>query len=456
LLLIKTIGTGGHQICAPFELFTSLEFFTVQNISPLLDAHMSIFSRSLLPISPRRALVFCLLLATFEFLTYVASDVVMPAMLNVVHELQVPVSHVPLALNAYLLGGIAFQWLIGPLSDRFGRRPLLLIGVVVFALACLVTPWSSDIYLFHGLRFIQGIGLGFVVVVGYPVLQESFRETEAVRLMAMLANISLLSPLLGPLLGGLLLKVFSWHALFTGVGLLAILTWFGLWRFMPETLGVTRVDGSRLAPTPLHLTSILGNYRNLLVNKKFMQGSLALGLISIPLISWIGLSPLLLMQNLGIDTVTYGLWQLPIFGGLIAGNLVLNHAVSRFDLGTLIRLALLPIVGGLLILLGMTLTADKLAALVIGMSIYAFGMGICNASLYRLTLFASASGKGTVAAMLGMISIATIGVGSILLSVLGAGASQQNFALATSASVGLALWPLWHLLKQKHAAAAPA
>ncbi|MFC5474760.1 MFS transporter [Paraherbaspirillum soli] len=414
---------------------------------------MSLFSRSLLPISPRRALFFCLLLATFELLTYVASDVVMPAMLYVVRDLQVPASHVPMALNAYLLGGVAFQWLIGPLSDRFGRRPLLLIGVAGFALACMVTPWIGDIYFFHGLRFIQGIGLGFIVVVSYPVLQEAFRETEAVRLMAILANIALLSPLLGPLLGSLLLEVLSWRALFVGVGLLAVLTWFGLWRFMPETIGVTRTDGSHLAPTPLHLASILSSYGELLRNARFMQGSLALGLISIPLISWIGLSPLLLMHDLGLNTIAYGLWQLPIFGGLIAGNLVLNYAADRFELDALIRLALVPIVGGLLLMLGMTLAGVKLMALIPGMAIYAFGMGICNASLYRLTLFASESGKGTVAAMLGMVSIATIGLGSAALSVLGAGTSLQTFAVAASASVGLALWPLWRLLRQKPAVA---
>lgn len=418
-----------------------------------MHLRMSLFSRSLIPMSPRHALLFCLLLAAFELLTYVASDVVMPAMLNVVRDLDAPSSHVPLALNAYLLGGVAFQWLIGPLSDRYGRRPLLLIGAAGFAAACLLAPWVNDIHLFQGLRFVQGIGLGFVVVVSYPLLQESFPETDALRLMAILANIALLSPLLGPLLGGLLLDVMSWRALFVCVGALAILTWLGLWRFAPETIGVPRTEGGQLAPAPLHLASILGSYGELLRNAKFMQGSMALGLISIPLISWIGLSPLLLMRNLGLDATSYGLWQLPIFGGLIAGNLALNYAAGRFDLPSLIRLALLPIVGGLLLMTAGTLAGGGLMALIPGMVVYAFGMGIGNASLYRLTLFASASGKGTVAAMLGMISIAIIGLGSASLAALGAGANLATFACAASIPVGVALWPLWRLLKQETVAA---
>ncbi|MGQ5524098.1 MFS transporter [Chitinimonas sp. PSY-7] len=410
---------------------------------------MSSFSRSLLPISARQALYFCLLLATFELLTYVGSDVVMPAMLHVVSDMKAPVSHVPMALNAYLLGGVAFQWLIGPLSDRFGRRPLLLAGAIGYSIACLVTPLVGDIYIFNALRFIQGIGLGFVVVVSYPSLQESFEETDAVRLMALLANIALLSPLLGPLLGSLLLEVMTWRTLFVAVGLFSIVVLIGLWFFMPETIGVTRKDGSRLEPTPLHLADILASYRELLGNARFMQGSFALGLISIPLIGWIGLSPLLLMKNLGLDSIAYGLWQLPIFGGLIAGNLVLNYAAARFELEALIRLSLAPIFGGLLLALVLTLITGWLPALAVGMTIYAFGMGICNASLYRLTLFASESGKGTVAAMLGMISVATLGLGSSVMAELGAGASLAAFAVVASIAAGLAIWPLWRLLKRR-------
>lgn len=415
---------------------------------------MSLFSRTLLPVTSRRALLFCLLLATFELLTYAASDMVMPAMLSVVHDLQAPASNVPMALNAYLLGGVAFQWLIGPLSDRFGRRPLLITGAAGFALACLATHWISDIHFFHGLRFIQGIGLGFVVVVSYPALQESFHETDAVRLMAILANIALLSPLLAPLLGSLLLELLSWRLLFVGIGLLAALTGFGLWHFMPETVGVPRTDGSLISPTPLRLAGILSSYRELLGTPRFMQGSMALGLISIPLISWISLSPLLLMHNLGLSAISYGLWQLPIFGGLIGGNLALNYAAGRFDLEALVRLAAAPIVFGLVLMLGLALATENLLLIISGMTIYAFGMGIGNASLYRLTLFASDSGKGVVAAMLGMVSIAIIGLGSILLSALGAGESLATFAAAASVAVGLALWPLRRLLKQRPALAA--
>lgn len=402
--------------------------------------------RPLIPISPRRALLFCVLLGLFELLTYVCSDVVMPGMLGVTAELRADARYVPMTLSAYLLGGVSLQWLLGPLSDRFGRRPLLLLGSLGFALACLATPWIHDIKLFIALRFIQGIGLGFVVVVSYPMLQEMFRESDALRMMALLANIALLSPLLGPLTGGVLLSVLSWRSLFVVIAAAAALVWLGLVRWMPETLGVTREDGSRVEARPLDAGSIARAYLDLLRNRKFMAGCIALGMTGLPLISWIALSPVLLMHNLGISAIGYGLWQLPVFAGLIGGNLLLNRFAARFDLPTLVRRALCPMVGGLMFALLATQVVAKPWALVLGMSIYALGMGVCNASLYRITLFSSESGKGAVSAMLGMIMVTIFGLGSSALAALGGGASLGHFTAALMVPSLLAVWPLWRLL----------
>ncbi|KVW63345.1 hypothetical protein WK99_13880 [Burkholderia ubonensis] len=105
------------------------------------------------------------------------------------------------------------------MSDRFGRRPLLLAGTLAFSAACLATAASQHIVGFNLLRFVQGTALGFIVVVSYPALQETFAERDAVRLMALFANIALLSPLAGPLAGTLLLRVLSWREQFVALGI---------------------------------------------------------------------------------------------------------------------------------------------------------------------------------------------------------------------------------------------
>lgn len=367
---------------------------------------------SLLPVSSRHALFFCLFLSTFELLTYVASDVVMPGMLTVIKDLNAQPHYVPWSLNAYLLGGVSFQWLIGPASDRFGRRPLLLIGCALFSVSCLATPWVDNIQVFTLLRFIQGIGLGFVVVVSYPALQEAFNESDAIRLIALFANIALM----------------------------AALTWFGLLRWMPETIGVVRQDGSKIECQPLEVKTLARAYGDLLRNPRCISGSVALGLVGLPLMAWIALSPLLLVHHLQMSMLEYALWQLPVFAALIAGNIVLNVTAEKFKPEQLLYFSLSPVFIGIMLALVMTLIWQNIIALIIGMAIYAFGLGICNATLYRLTLFSSEHGKGSVSAMIGMISVAIFSLGGALMAGLGAGDSLSAYIIAATIPMLAALF----------------
>ncbi|MDR8247258.1 MFS transporter, partial [Acinetobacter baumannii] len=92
----------------------------------------------------------------------------------VVQEFQVGNEWVPTSMTAYLAGGMFLQWLLGTLSDRIGRRPVVLTGVVWFIVTCLATLLAQTIEQFTLLRFLQGISLCFIGAVGYAAIQESF------------------------------------------------------------------------------------------------------------------------------------------------------------------------------------------------------------------------------------------------------------------------------------------
>ncbi|UQS16502.1 MFS transporter [Pseudomonas sp. HS6] len=403
---------------------------------------------TLIDIPPLKTLGFCLAITLFEWLTYMASDMIMPAMLSVTKDLSADPRHIPTAFNLYLIGGVCLQWLIGPLSDRFGRRPLLLIGCALFAMTCLAAIATPGIEVFNALRLLQGMGLGFVVAVSYPALQEVFGEADAVRLMALLGNVALLSPLMGPLLGSLLLEWLSWRELFLALGLAAAITWIGLYACMPETVGVVRRDGSQQASVPLSWRLTRRRYLALLRNPKFLGASLALGMMSLPLIAWIGLSPLLLIQRLGLSMREYALWQIPIFSAVIVGNLILDRLLASRELAQLIRLALWPFCLGLLTLLIGALTGASLNLLIAGLALYALGLGISNAALYRLALFSSDDSKGLVSAAVGMISIAVMGTGGSLIAAIGGGARLEFFALWAALGGLLSLPFLYRFLRE--------
>ena len=404
--------------------------------------------KPLINISPHHLFGFCLAITLFELLTYMGSDMIMPAMLTVTRQLDASPSHVPFAFNLYLIGGILLQWLIGPLSDHFGRRRLLLIGCAGFALACAAAFYVQSIFAFNSLRLIQGMGLGFVIAVSYPALQEVFCEADAVKIMALLGNVALLSPLLGPLLGSLALEWLSWRELFLLLGIGGAMVWLGLYWFMPETVGTLRQDGQQLAAVPFEWGGTVRRYAALLGNPPFLSATIALGLMSLPLIAWIGLAPLLLVRSQGLSTLHYGLWQIPVFAAVILGNLILNRLIASTELTQLIRYALWPFCGGLVALITISFIGASTVLLVSCLSVYAIGLGMSNAALYRLALFSSDDSKGLVSAMVGMISIAVMGGGGSIIAALGAGGSLEAFALMASLAGLLCLLPLRLFLRR--------
>lgn len=150
----------------------------------------------------RQALLFPLCLVLYEFSTYIGNDMIQPGMLAVVEQYQAGLDWVPTSMTAYLAGGMFLQWLLGPLSDRIGRRPVMLAGVVWFIVTCLATLLAKNIEQFTFLRFLQGISLCFIGAVGYAAIQESFEEAVCIKITALMANVALIAPLLGPLVGG--------------------------------------------------------------------------------------------------------------------------------------------------------------------------------------------------------------------------------------------------------------
>ncbi|WP_223563895.1 MFS transporter [Pantoea agglomerans] len=351
-----------------------------------------------------RILLFPLALVLFEFATYIAHDMIQPGMLIVTSEFSVGPEWVSTSLTAYLIGGVVLQWLLGPLSDKFGRRPVMLFGILFFAVACMLMHWVSSIEEFVSLRFIQGISLCFIGAVGYAAIQEAFDEALAVRMMALMANVALLAPLAGPLAGAAWLTIGSWRSMFWLFAACSLVAFVVLWRVMPETAG----DRSHSIALP----NLARNYGRLMKDPLVMFGSFAIGLVFIPILTWVALSPVILMHDEGLSRMQYALLQLPVFLAMIAGNLTLSKLAGRVPIEQPVKFAAWPILIGLsLALVASLMNSHGYLLITAGLSLYAFGAGMVNAGLYRLTLYASNEGKGSVAAMLGMISIMTLAVG---------------------------------------------
>ncbi len=352
----------------------------------------------------RQALLFPLCLVLYEFSTYIGNDMIQPGMLAVVEQYQAGIEWVPTSMTAYLAGGMFLQWLLGPLSDRIGRRPVMLTGVIWFIVTCLATLLAQNIEQFTALRFLQGISLCFIGAVGYAAIQESYEEAVCIKITALMANVALIAPLLGPLVGAAWVHVAPWETMFVLFAVLSAIAFFGLQRAMPET--ATRL-GEKLS-----LRELGHDYKLVLKNGRFVAGALAGGFVSLPLLAWIAQSPIIIITGEQATSYEYGLLQVPVFGALIMGNLVLARLTSRRTIRSLIIMGGWPIVAGLLVSAVATVVSSHAYLwMTLGLSLYAFGIGVANAGLVRLTLFASEMSKGTVSAAMGMLQMLIFTVG---------------------------------------------
>lgn len=341
-------------------------------------------------------MLFPLALVLFEFAVYLGNDLVQPAMLGVTRDFNVSSSWAPSSMSFYLLGGGCIAWLMGPLSDRIGRKKVLVGGAIFFAITCLLILFTQNIQSFLGLRFLQGMGLTVISAVGYAAIQENFEERSAVKVMAIMGNMTLFAPLLGPIIGAFLIEYVSWHWGFVGIAVLAILGALGLKIAMPQD------QPEKLIKQPLG--NIWADFKKVYQNKQFIIMTSALPLACLPIMLWIALSPVMLVEHLGMSSTQYGLAQIPVLGALILGSLVLVKIVDRYPLGQTVHMGLpLMLIGALIIIAGLFLSDYFIWCLIIGMTIMSFGEGMCFSVLYRLAMMSSDVSKGTVASAMSML-----------------------------------------------------
>lgn len=143
-------------------------------------------------------LFFPMALILYDFAAYLSTDLIQPGIINVVRDFNADVSLAPAAVSLYLAGGMALQWLLGPLSDRIGRRPVLITGALIFTLACAATMFTTSMTQFLIARAIQGTSICFIATVGYVTVQEAFGQTKGIKLMAIITSIVLIAPIIGP------------------------------------------------------------------------------------------------------------------------------------------------------------------------------------------------------------------------------------------------------------------
>jgi Bcr/CflA subfamily drug resistance transporter len=334
------------------------------------------------------ALLFPLVLACYEFSTYLSNDMYLPALPDMMREMFLSTQQVQFTLTTWFIGLASMPLFLGILSDRFGRRPILLGGGIFYVISTIICALTSNYHMLLIARFIEGGMTSSMMVAGYAVVHEKYDHKEAVKILALMGSISVLAPTLGPLLGGIVLLFTSWRGIFWLIAMWASVTILLLMKIMPETLTPDK-------RYKLNISKLVQSYQSIVCNARFMGLMCILGCIFAGFITWISAGPLLVINIFHYSAIAFGLFQLAIFIAYIIGNRLVGKLVDQVALARLLKWGMsIAMIGCAFILITSLVFPYFIYGFVISMMIFSFGTAFCFPVLNRMIIESSDAPMG--------------------------------------------------------------
>lgn len=312
-------------------------------------------------------------------------------------------------ITVYLFGFAAAQLICGPLSDRFGRRPIVLGCASLYVLGSLLSAAAPTVLALDAGRLVQGIGACGGVALSRVMVVDRFGGNGAARIISLMSLILSLAPAAAPVLGGVLITIVSWRVLFGimaayGLVLLALVWWF------PET-------NSRRNPSATKLRNLVVNYATLLTSRAFI-GQVVLTALSVGgFYAAQTLSPFILMGRLGLSSTTFGLVTASLMVSYLIGSLATNRLLRYVSITRLVLVgASLVFMSGLA--LGIALSTEGLgvAEIVGPMCLWLFAMAFIMPGVTTSALALFPKNAGSASALMGFLQMGMGFAGSALCS----------------------------------------
>lgn len=294
-------------------------------------------------LSPARApshLLVATALALLLGLQPVTTDVYLPALPALTREFGAPMAAAQQTMAALILAFGLAQLVWGPLADRFGRRPVLLVGLVTFSLASIGSATAGSIQALIAWRIVQGACLAAAIVVARAMVRDLYAPHEGARVMSLgLSGLGVIA-LCGPMLGGVVAAALGWRAalmlvVLAGLGVLAFVAWR-----LPETL-------AHRNPQALHLAPMLAAWRRMLTQRAFVAWAALVGCTYGGLFTTLAGSSFIFIDVLKLSPAQYGLALASCSLAYIAGTFICRRWILRHGLaGAVRRAAWLTLAGG--------------------------------------------------------------------------------------------------------------
>ncbi|EIN4574670.1 purine nucleoside transporter PunC [Escherichia coli] len=260
---------------------------------------------------------FLVWLAGLSVLGFLATDMYLPAFAAIQADLQTPASAVSASLSLFLAGFAAAQLLWGPLSDRYGRKPVLFIGLTIFALGSLGMLWVENAATLLILRFVQAVGVCASAVIWQALVTDYYPSQKVNRIFATIMPLVGLSPALAPLLGSWLLVHFSWQAIFATLFAITVVLILPIFWLKPTTKARNNSQDGLTFTDLLHSKTYRGNV-------------LIYAACSASFFAWLTGSPFILSE-MGYSPAVIGLSYVPQTIAFLIGGYGCRAALQKWQ-----------------------------------------------------------------------------------------------------------------------------
>lgn len=358
------------------------------------------------------------------------TDTYLPALPAIAGDLHVTRAQVSLTLSAFTIGMALGQLILGSLSDRIGRRPILLGGGTVITLAALAASLAPNVEMLVGLCFVMGLVAAAGIVGGRAVVADLTQGLAATRPFAILGMTVSIGPIIGPIGGTLLMGLGGWRAIFIGLAIFAALATAGIFTFVPESLPADKRH-------PGGIATIAKNAKRILATRSFITYAVvnwfSFGLI----FAYISSSSFIVQNNLGLPAAAFAL----VFGvngiGMILSSFATSQLVKKIAPRRILLVGVTMQVCAALWLLavvsiGWTSPFTVLPAMFVMVAAVGFVAGPASAMAMVDVRFAS----GTALALMGSIQFLAASVSATLVGIVSANALLA-LTIVASGSVAL-------------------
>ncbi len=240
-------------------------------------------------------------LFTMLFAGQIASTIFLPGLPSIAVELEIPRSIVQIMVPVYLAAFASTQLIIGPLSDKFGRKPIVLLGILLFTFASYLCANANDIQTLLLCRVAQATGACSTLVISRAIIRDTSEGLAAAKAMSYVAIAMAVGPIMAPFIGGFLTGWFSWRATFLFTTLIGFIVLILISINLKETL-------PKEMRNPPKLSTLYSSYMELLKNKKFTAYSLITAFASGAMQAYVVSSPIIFIVLMGVSPEVFGFY----------------------------------------------------------------------------------------------------------------------------------------------------